>query len=147
MIKTASDAKLPLSTRCIAAESLGRLNYAGAAGIDPVEAAVALGQLAIDVCRQELQSSKETGYGVSRRRLKQRLDAVLFALGGDGDADHKGIASLAQEPQQPFLDELQKNIKELSDLLDDKARKDDDMKPPVEDLQKKLEAWLQKKPK
>ena len=43
MLKTVSETKLPLCTRSIAAESLGRLNYSGAAGIDPAEAAAALG--------------------------------------------------------------------------------------------------------
>ena len=43
MLKTVDDGKLRLCTRSIAAESLGQLNYAGAAGIDPSEAAATLG--------------------------------------------------------------------------------------------------------
>ena len=70
--------------------------------------------------------------------MKQRLDAVSAAL--------KAIAALAHEPQQPALAELQKDLKDLSELLDDKGHKDDNMKPRIEDLRKKLEAWLQKKP-
>ena len=82
---------------------------------------------------------------VERRRIKQRLDAVLAARRrrrGEPQGNH--VAG-ARTPK-PFLVELQKSVKELSDLLDDKRHEGDDMKPPVEELQKKLEAWLQKKP-
>ena len=44
--------------------------------------------------------------------MKQRLDAVLAALKADRGA--------GAEPQQPLLAELQKDVKDLSDLLDDK---------------------------
>jgi len=138
MLKIVSETKLPLGVRCVAAESLGRLNYSGAAGIDPVEAASALGQLAIDACAEELARTKSATTGPVRQRLVQRLDAILVAL--------KAIAPLAQAPQQPFVAELQKKVTELRDLLDDNRRKEDNMKPQVETLRKNLEAWLQKKP-
>ena len=146
MLKAVSETKLPFCTRRIAAESLGQLNYSGAAGIDPTEAAAALGQFAIQVCEEELRSAKDSGNPVSRRRVKQRLDAVMTALGGTGEGGRKGIISLAQEPQRPLIDELQKDLKDISDLLDDKRHERENMKPRVEELRKKLEAWLQKKP-
>jgi hypothetical protein len=138
LLKTVDDGKLRLCTRCIAAASLGKLNYADAAGIDPSQAAGTLAQLASDACVDELRRTTDAGSETLRRRTKQRLDAVLAAL--------KPIAALAHEPQQPALAALQKDLKDLSDLLDDKAHKDDNMKPRIEDLRKKLEAWLQKKP-
>ena len=73
MIKTVADSKLSFSTRTIAAQSLGMLNYAGATGINVVDAVADLGQFAANACADELQSVKDTGLTVSRRRMKQRL--------------------------------------------------------------------------
>ncbi len=146
MLKTVSETKLPFCARKIAAESLGQLSYSGAAGIDPTEAAATLGQFAIQTCEEELRAAKDSGNPVLRRRVKQRLDAVLTALGGTGEGGRKGILSLAPEPQRPWIDELQKDLKDTSDLLDDKRHESENMKPRVEELRKKLEAWLQKKP-
>ena len=84
--------------------------------------------------------------------MLHRLDLVLAALNGDGEKDHKGVAPLAHEPaQQAFVAGLQKLLKEAVDLLDDKSKKDADghlidMRPTVQELQKNLEALLQKKP-
>ena len=146
MLKTVSETKLPFCTRSIAAESLGQLDYSGAAGIDATEAAAAIGQFAVQICEEELRSVRDTGNAVSRRRVKQRLEAVLTALGGTGEGGRKGIVSLAREPQRPWIGELQKDLKDLGDLLDDVRHKDENMKPRVEELRKKLDAWLQKKP-
>ncbi len=64
---------------------------------------------------------------------------MLTALGGTDDR-HKGVASLARQPaQQAPLAELQKNIKTLTDMQGEGK----DLGPPVDDLDKKLEAWLQ----
>jgi hypothetical protein len=138
LLKTAGESKLRLCTRCVAAESLGKLDYSGATGIDPMPAAATLAQFAIDACAYELGQTTDAGSEALRRQLKQRLDAVLAAL--------KAIATLAHEPQQPALAELQKSLKDLSELLDDKGHKDENMKPRIEDLRKKIDAWLQKKP-
>ena len=87
----------------------------GAAGINPVETAAVLGQFAVDACAEELRQPRRSGDPVSRRRVKQRLDAVLTALTG-GDENRKGIASLAREPaQQAYLDELRKSIEDTID--------------------------------
>ena len=146
MAKTLSDVKLSLSTRSIAAESLGRLNYAGAAGINPVEAAAMLGQFVIDACTEELRRGKDAGLPISRRRMKQSLSAAMLALIG-GEENRKGIAPLAREPgQRAFLAELQKNIETLMKVLD-KASEGDDLEGPVDQLRSTLEAWLKKKPK
>jgi len=148
IVKLAADAKLPFLVRCSAADALGRLSYSSTSGIDPVETAVVLRQLAIDVCKEELRATKDTGTPVSRRRMLHRLGAVRTALDGDDEKTHKGIASLpAKDPaQQPFVAGLQKALKEAVDVLDDKKKERDDMKPTVTGLQKELEDLLPKKP-
>ena len=148
ILNTLSDSKLSLRTRGVAAVSLGRLAYSGAAGIDPVEATTTIGRYAIDVCGEELRLAKDGDKGVSRQRLKQGLSAAMMALIGGEDPARKGIASLAREQaQQAFSAELQKLIKGMIDLIDDKKHEEEDLKGPVEKLQGNLEAWLKKKPK
>jgi hypothetical protein len=138
ILKTVSDAKLSLRTRNIAAESLGRLNYSGAAGIDAAETAAALGQFVIDVCAEELRRAKDTGYPVSRRRMQQCLDAVLAAL--------EKVGPLASTPsQQAFLGDLKTNTEKMSDQIG-KWHEGDNLEAPIGQLQSNLEAWLKKKP-
>jgi hypothetical protein len=68
-------------------------------------------------------------------------------LGEENDKDRKGITPLAKEPaQQAFLVGLQKAVQAARDALDDRRRETDDMKQTVVELQKNLEAALQKKP-
>ncbi|MCD4728183.1 MAG: hypothetical protein K8R46_11005, partial [Pirellulales bacterium] len=139
-----SDTRLSDRTRSVAAGALGQLNYAGAAGIDPVAEAAKLARFTADCCAKEIRSSKESSQSVSRRRIKQCLKASLTALTG-ADERHKGIMSLASQPdQQALLAEMHESIKKLSDMFDDRRREGDDMGPPIEELRKKLEAWLRK---
>jgi hypothetical protein len=143
MLKAVADDKLPPFVRIAAVDALGRLNYLSANGINATEAAFTLGQYALDACDDELQSLKKPGSLVMRRRIMSSLIAVLSALGGEGD-DRKGIASIAKEPN--LAAELQKTIEEACKTLD-QTEEDKGLKAPVADLQKKLKAWLQKKPK
>ena len=155
ILKNVADDKLPSFVRCAAADSLGHLNYSSATGISPVETVVALGQYAIDVCDEELRFAKKKPVTqVWRREVLQRLAAVLSALGGAKDAsgaedaNRKGVASLAKDPnQQAFVAELRQTIDEVCKSLDDKDQEDRSMKAVVQELQKKLKAWLEKKPK
>jgi hypothetical protein len=146
MIKTVADTKLPIGVRTCAAESLAKLDYAAAGKIDAAEAAAALGQLAIDACNDELQRPTSTPGLSLRRRLLQRLDAVLAALNGNGEEGRKGILPLARDNQTEFVSALQKDVKEVADLLDDHRHDNDDMKPQAEALRKKLEGWIKTKP-
>jgi hypothetical protein len=155
LLKIVANSKLPILVRVAAADSLGRLNYSSATGINPVETAVALGQLAIDACAEEerlaeeaqSQPAKATSPPDMRRRMIHRLDAVLTALVGEDDKNPKGVLLLAKEAaQKTFLEDLQKAVKAAVDELDDKRQETDDMKPKVAGLKKNLEAWLQKKP-
>lgn len=148
MIKTVANPNLSFSTRTIAAESLGNLIYAGDTGISPVEATAVLGQFAIDACTEELRLAREHNQPPSRRRLKQRLGAVLKALSGSGEENRKGIASLAKEDApKAFLGELQKEIGALVKFFDDPQHEGDDLEEPVNDFKDKLEKWSQRKPK
>ena len=154
MLKTVADDKLPFFTRSAAADSLGQLNYSSATGIRPVETATTLGQYAIDVCDEELRLVKKPVTLVWRRQVLQRLAAILSALSGAKDAsgaedaNHKGIASLAKDPnQQAYVGELRQTIDEVCKSLDDKDQDDKSMKAVVLELQKKLKACLEKKPK
>lgn len=147
MLKAVADSKLSFSTRTIAAESLGNLSYAGA-GINPVEATAVLGQFAIDACTEELRLVKEHEYPVSRRRMKQRLGAVLKALNGTGEESRMGFVSLAkEEAPKAFLGDLQKEIEGMLKSFDDPNREGDDMEEPVSEFKDQLEAWLKQKPK
>ena len=139
LVGIVADARYSNRTRCVAARALGRLNYTGATGIDPLAAGAKLARFAADCCTEEARTSKEAAQPIPFNRIKQHLDAVLTALGGV-DNSHKGIISLARQPaQQTPLAELQKSIKTLSDMPGEGR----DLGPPVEDLDKKLEAWLQ----
>ena len=139
-----SDTRLSDRTRSIAAGALGQLNYAGAVGIDPLAEAAKLARFTADCCAEETRLSKESAQSVSRRRIKQRLTSALTALTGVDDS-HKGIMSLARQPdQKTLLAEMHDSIKELSDLFDDRRSDGNDMGPPIENLRKKLETWLQK---
>ncbi len=159
VLKTAADTKLPLAVRCAAADALGRLNYASADGINPVETAAVLGRLAIDTCKAGLAQTKDAAGVPFRRRLLCRLDAVLVALSGEEERGEKkactGIVPLAkQPPEKAFIASLQKAITDAIDKLDYKENirespdtaKLDDMKEPVTKLQQSLEQLLQQKP-
>lgn len=147
MLKVVADSNLTFSTRTIAAESLGSLSYAGV-GINSVEATAALGQFAIDACTEELRLVKEHEYPVSRRRMKQRLGAVLKALKGTGEENQKGIASLAENgAPATFVGDLQKAIEGMIKVFDDPNREGDDLEEPVANFKDKLDTWLQQKPK
>jgi hypothetical protein len=160
LLKLVANDKLPFPVRCTAADAMGRLDYSSVNGINPVEAAAALGRLAADACKDGLAKAKDTTRLPFRRRMLCRLGAVQLAISGDGDEDknHKGILSLAKEqPQKDFVAGLQKALKEAIDALDYKKDprldpqkepdvKLEDMKPTVSKLQTTLEQLLQKKP-
>ena len=147
LLKIVANAKLPFLVRCAAADALGKLDYSSAGGINPVETAAALGQLAIDACKDGLETTKDTASSAFRRRMLRRLDPVLMTLGGDDEKALKAIALLAKEPpQQTFVAGLRKAVKDTIDALDDKSHEKDDMKDSVTTLQKQLEGLLQKKP-
>ncbi len=143
MVKAAGDNNLSLSTRAIAVDSLGRLNYANAAGCDAKEAATTVAQFIVDACAQELRKAKDSGATASRRML-QCLNAATVALSGD-DATHKGIASLTKDAaQQARFAELQKCLDKATDPIS-KWTEGDDLESTIDNLQADVEEWVKKK--
>ena len=151
MLKTVADNKLSISTRSIAARSLGRLNYSGATGINTAEAVTALGQFLLDACNDVSRRAAATSKtALLRSWIRLPLGDVLTALTGTDDGTGKGgIKSLLRDDtQRASLDKLQKPIETLANFLDDPRRdKDkDDSLPQVDELRKALEAWLKDRP-
>jgi hypothetical protein len=135
------DAKAPFFLRLTAAEALGKLKYAGASGLNPVDLAKSLGQLMRDACNEELKTGKETKLSPDdhRRRLKSRLGPATEGL--------TGLQQLAKDQtQQTSLKNLQTIFEILLKNLDDPKLEGKELKKSVEDCQSKLEEWLQKKP-
>jgi hypothetical protein len=144
VLAAVAEPKFPLCVRCVAADSMGRLKYSDAAAIEPLDAAPMLARLATDACIEEIRLLKPDSIAVERGRLKRRLDVVLAAVAT--------IAALAKEPpQQAWFAEFggKTLVKGLSDMLDDPKfkEKDKEVKAAVEGLPKKIDAWLEKKPK
>jgi hypothetical protein len=144
LLKLVADTKLPLLVRCAAADAIGRLNYSSANGINPVDAATALGRLAADVCKDGLAATKDTAGKTFRRRMLHRLIPVATALAGDDDKNHKGIASLAKDPEQKLAGDVQKALKEAVEELDN-SRNTGDLKEIITKLQQSLNKLLPKK--
>ncbi len=104
-----ADSELSLmSSRCLAAEALGKLDYQGATGLNAAQLARALGQLAVDIYKAEAEAS-----AASSRRLRGRLVAVSTGLNGS-DAQHKGVAALATAGQQ-FVATLRRSLASMLD--------------------------------
>jgi len=135
------DAKVPFSLRAAAAESLGKLKFAGAAGLNPVELAKPLAQLVLDACNAELSSGKETKLSLDdhRRNLKSKLVPAM-----DGLNAAKQLAK--GQAQQNNLNNLKTIFDDLFKGLDNTKIKSDELKKCVEDCQTKLVDWLEKKP-
>jgi hypothetical protein len=149
VFKTLDDRKLSLYARSTAAEALGRLNYTGANGINALDAVESVGKFVVDVCKEELRLAEtypDTDVLLFRRYMKQHLMAASAALDG-ADAAHKGISPLVKDPEQrKFCDGLQSALKTKIEWIDEPKTIDDDVTPQVEELQKTLDPWLQKKP-
>ncbi len=56
LVGMVADAAAPFIARCTAAEALGRLDYASAAGLDASKLAIPLGKLAVDACAAEAKA-------------------------------------------------------------------------------------------
>ena len=86
LLKTTGESKLRLCTRCIAAESLGKLDYSGATGIDPMQAATTLAQLVVDACAYESGQTKDVGSEALRRRIETAFGCRIGGAEGDRGA-------------------------------------------------------------
>jgi len=93
---TIANKALPFSTRCSAAEALGKLNFRGAAGMRVAPILNALRELTLDACAAEAQI-------VERRRLKSRINAVKIAVTGIAKAPGAATAAAIQQPLTTIL--------------------------------------------
>ena len=143
ILKSVGDNGLSFSTRCLAADALGRLDYNGVEGIDIGAATAILGPFIVETCGDEIHLAKESERKVFRRRMKECLNVVTIALSGDGNAAHKGIASLAKEEQATRLTELLKLMKTMVDAnLDDKSLEEDKLRKAAESFRGSVQEWL-----
>jgi hypothetical protein len=145
ILKSVGDAGLSFSGRCVAATSLGRLDYSGAEGIDLDGATTILASFLVETCADdEVPLAKMNERKAFRRRLKECLHAVSVALTGDG-AGRKGIASLAKEKQVAHLGELAKSLKVmLEGKLDDKNLDEDDLRAAIQAFRDDVQGWSKK---
>ncbi len=138
--------ELSLTTRCLAAKALGRLNYNVAKGINAADAANALGQLIVQVCDDALRASKGKGdLALVRRSLSARLGSILLAVQGrEKDDAHKGILSVAEGPQKDSLGQLQGFLLDIFDVLNSKESQAADVEAAAARLRDNVSDWLQK---
>jgi hypothetical protein len=137
--------QLSYTTRCIAANALGRLNYTGAKGINATEAPAMLGQLTVQVCDDGLRAAKMRCDPVLvRRALTARLGAVLAALRG-ADANHKGILPIAEAQQKDSLTELQTFLEDAMEVIEvGKKSMPAEVDAAATKLRDSVTTWLQK---
>ncbi len=131
------DSTLGCSARCAAAEALGKLDYAGAAGLNPSALAAPLGKLAVDACTTEEQAQI-----ASRRRLMRCLKAAM-----EGLAAVAAPAKAAGPAHDAFVGALQAQVKVMLEQIGDAKGVDDaTLKSDVNQGAGKLRAALAKKP-
>ncbi|MCC6125426.1 MAG: hypothetical protein IT426_10715 [Pirellulales bacterium] len=133
--KIIADKAAALKLRFIAADALGQINLANAAGLNANQLIADLVQLMKDGCDSELKNVKEKNETISRRLMKAYLGAVVAGL---GDAT-KGVKSLKVQAVDRRIADLQKYLtKELLPVLDNEESTDEDVKKAVEEAPKKL---------
>ena len=123
--KLVADRTLPISTRCAAAEAVGKLNYRGAGGTNFEPVAVALGKLATDACAAEKEP-------ISRRRLKGRLYAVDLGL--------TQLGTVAGVPE--IVAKLKGSITTMLGLIEDRKLAPNTMMERINQEASKLKALL-----
>jgi hypothetical protein len=88
------EAASPFDTRCSAAEALGRLDYQGAAGLDALKLAAALGRLAVDACAAEAKAQAK-----AEAKTEAEADAAPQPLPGRGSGP---VMQPVGGPEGPF---------------------------------------------
>ncbi len=84
LVKIVGDAEEPLSMRCTAAKSLGRLNYTNVTGIDPLATSRQLGALAAQACRVEETRAKDEQKKLAEEPGQARSGGMMGGMGGLG---------------------------------------------------------------
>ena len=151
MLKTVADDKLPFLVRSAAADSLGRLElFVGQRDQSRGNGGHARAVCGRRLCTTELQLAKKAGTPVCaagccsvstpcwlaalERRRRPRPQGNRIA----------GARAESASVRRRIAEDDQGRLRSARRQSDDE---DKDMKPVVEELQKNLKAWLQKKPK
>jgi len=87
-----ADAALPISVRCVPAEALGKLNYTGAAGLNPSQIVTTLGRLAEAAIAREL---------VEKTEVEEPPDAAPDAAPGATPGAVPGVVPGVAPGEQP----------------------------------------------
>lgn len=116
------DSKLPFSTRCLAAEAMGKLNYSAFVPPNPSKVAAPFGKLALDACNSELSGRRE----FSRNHLKVCL---IAAAAGLKQVDPLAIAA----SDRKFVDDLKGAIGGLLKIVTDRRSDDREVEEELED--------------
>lgn len=158
----AGDAALPISIRCVAADALGKLNFAGAAGLNPSQIATALGRLAERAIARELSPkppaagppdaapteeppgtvpreeprtvAEPPGPTLSRPRLKAALSSVAAGL--------TGLRPVAAPPHRDLYLRVSQPVAAILTALDDRRIRDEDLLGQIEQNHEQLRAAL-----
>jgi len=165
-----ADASVPISVRCVPAEALGKLNYAGAAELNPSQIVAALGRLAEAAIARELIEKPE-----DEESPEPTPDTEPGAIPGDvpgavpgeqppetAAAEKKpelsrrrlkavlssvaqgltGLRPVATGPHQDLYLRVSRPVAAVLTDLDDRRMKDEELKPKIEENHRQLQAAL-----
>jgi hypothetical protein len=160
------DDALPISVRCIPAEALGKLNYAGAPELNPSQMVAALGRLAEAAIARELIEKAEdeepadaapgavpgvlpgavpgvqppeTADAEEKPQLeRRRLKAVLTSVAQGLTA----VGQVATGANRDVYLRVSRPVAAVLTDLDDRRMKDDELKPRIEENHRQLRAAL-----
>lgn len=138
---------LSFSTRCIAAEAMGHLNYAGAKEIDVMDTAVKLAQFVVKTCDDEVRRATDAGKQICERRVLQCVYSVRTALVGDDAHKDKSLITLANASQKEYLAKLQKEIQTAVETIDSDEADPNLLPTAIEDLRIIVADWVKKRPR
>jgi hypothetical protein len=131
--------------RCEFAQDLGQLKYPATAKVDFSALANSLGHMAVDVCKQELESAKLANRAPSRRIVVYSLYSALVGL--IGPAAKSGLVAAAEgSSHKAFVDKLRAGVQSLHKLLDDPKLEEDELAVELGAKLNELETVLVAKP-
>jgi hypothetical protein len=108
------DAKLTM--RCEMAQLLGEFKYPKSAESDVQRIAWMATHLAVDLCKQQLESADSPGRAPSRRMIQYAIDTAMRTL---GEGRNGLIASVSGTPTQKSISAVYQKLKAISSGLED----------------------------
>jgi hypothetical protein len=157
LVSVVTDAEAPVALRCAAAAAVGQLKYDGDAKVDVGTVVSQLGDLAVDILKQELRLARrllnrreavppgsgrtgdDTGMDATeddglfpRRQLASRVDCVRQGL--------IAIKGQAEEPSKALADQISAELEGILKLMEDKNLPDNGLIDDVAKVQGDIEA-------